>query len=138
MSEIDFVRPTKVVMCHGVFDVLHRGHLDLFKVAESLGDYIIVSLVSDRFVDKGPGRPVNTEQDRMDMLMELRMVDKVVLTKDVFPFDNIRSYKPDVYVRGREDCQLPEQALLDDLGIEVVFIDKDTHSSTVIIERIGL
>jgi bifunctional ADP-heptose synthase (sugar kinase/adenylyltransferase) len=74
----------------------------------------------------------------MDMLLELRMVDKVVLTEDVFPFDNIRRHRPDVYVRGREDQRLPEQGLLDELGIETVFIDKDTNSSTGIIERIGL
>ena len=48
----------KIVLCHGVFDVVHTGHLNYLKKAKELGDTLIVSVTSDKFVNKGPGRPV--------------------------------------------------------------------------------
>ena len=48
----------KIVLCHGVFDVVHSGHLNYLKKAKELGDTLIVSVTSDKFVNKGPGRPV--------------------------------------------------------------------------------
>ena len=50
-------RGKKIVLCHGVFDLLHIGHLNYFKKAKLLGDVLIVSVTDDKFVNKGPGRP---------------------------------------------------------------------------------
>ena len=47
----------KIVLCHGVFDLLHLGHIRHFEEAKKLGDYLIVSVTLNKFVEKGPGRP---------------------------------------------------------------------------------
>ena len=72
------------VWTNGCFDILHRGHLELFRYARSLGDELIVGIDTDEKVkkDKGKDRPINCLQDRMFMLQSLKYVDKVI------PFDS--------------------------------------------------
>ena len=56
------LKKKKIVLCHGVFDLLHVGHIKHFESAKKVGDFLIVSLTSDQFVNKGPGRPIfNTD-----------------------------------------------------------------------------
>ena len=55
----------RVVLCHGVFDVMHPGHVLHFRGARSFGDYLVVTITPDRYVRKGPGRPVFNERLRM-------------------------------------------------------------------------
>ena len=68
------------VWTNGCFDVLHRGHIELFRYARSLGDELIVGIDTDKKVkkDKGKNRPINNLHDRMFMLQSLRYVDKVI------------------------------------------------------------
>ena len=61
----------KIVLCHGVFDLLHFGHLEHFKEAKQKGDILIVSITPDRFVNKGPGRPAFNENLRALSLSEI-------------------------------------------------------------------
>jgi rfaE bifunctional protein nucleotidyltransferase chain/domain len=70
----------KYVWVNGCFDVLHRGHIELFKYAKSLGDYLIVGVDGDERirVSKGEDRPVNCLEDRMEMLRSIRYIDEVV------------------------------------------------------------
>ena len=74
----------KTVWCNGCFDILHPGHIELFKVARSLGDRVVVGIDSDEKVrrDKGPLRPINNLSFRKTMLESLRYVDLVL------PFDS--------------------------------------------------
>ena len=69
-----------VIWVNGCFDVLHRGHIELLKYAKSLGDVLIVGIDSDERVSllKGPSRPVNSLEDRIEMLISIKYVDKVV------------------------------------------------------------
>ena len=69
-----------VVWTNGCFDVLHRGHIELFKYAKSLGDYLVVGVDDDERVKgfKGPSRPVNCLEDRMEMLRSIKYIDSVV------------------------------------------------------------
>ena len=55
----------KIVLCHGVFDVLHIGHLKYLKLAKKLGNILVVSVTHDNFVNKGPGRPAFNVQNRL-------------------------------------------------------------------------
>ena len=71
----------KIVLCHGVFDLVHLGHIKHFQSAKSYGDYLVVSLTVDRFIKKGPGRPLFKEQQRMDFLSHIRLIDKVILSE---------------------------------------------------------
>ena len=90
----------KIVLCHGVFDLLHSGHINHFKSAKKFGDYLIVSITANKFVNKGPGRPVFNEQKRLDFLKELKIINDVVLSNFSSAEDVISTIKPDFYVKG--------------------------------------
>lgn len=91
----------KVVQCHGVFDILHRGHLDQFDEARRQGDILVVSLTTDQYVNKGPDRPVFTLQVRMEMMAAQEVVDYVTFCDAPSSVDLIKLLKPDVYVKGK-------------------------------------
>jgi len=69
----------KRIIVNGTFDILHSGHLALLTYARSLGDHLVVAIDSDRRVKelKGVSRPVNTQQERQELLSNLRSVDEV-------------------------------------------------------------
>ena len=83
----------KIVHCHGVFDLVHLGHIEHFKSAKSYGDYLIVSLTLDKFIKKGPGRPLFNEQQRMEYLKQIKIVDQVILSKTESSIDIIHTIK---------------------------------------------
>lgn len=124
-------------MVHGVFDLLHVGHLWHLQRAREHCNILMVSLVADAFVTK-PGRPIYPQDERKRMLEALRIVDCVLLTKDETPIDNIRYICPDVWIRGEEYMgqKRPEDDLIDSLGIERVFTPSLPVTTTSIIERI--
>ena len=68
----------KIILCHGVFDLLHAGHIMHFQESKNLGDVLIVSLTPDRFVLKGPNRPIMNLKERMEVISQLECVDYVV------------------------------------------------------------
>ena len=75
-------RNKKVVLCHGTFDLLHLGHINHLSEAKSFGDILVVSVTSDKFVNKGPGRPFFTSKQRAEALSALKQVDYVFINKD--------------------------------------------------------
>ena len=89
-------------MCHGVFDVLHPGHLAHLNEAKSYGDILVVSVSDDRFVNKGPGTPIFPLHRRMEQLTALEVVDYVVGVFENTSGPTITMLKPDLYVRGSE------------------------------------
>ncbi len=92
----------KLTFTNGCFDILHIGHIRYLKEAASLGDALLVGLNSDASVKrlKGPGRPVNSEEERAEMLLALRSVDYVVIFDEETPLDLIRAVKPFYLVKG--------------------------------------
>ena len=95
----------KTVWTNGCFDILHRGHIELFKYAKSLGDYIIVGIDSDDKVakDKGATRPFNNVEDRKFALKSLKYVDEVVVFDSAEKLEIIiRSISPHVMVIGSD------------------------------------
>ena len=58
----------KIAQCHGCFDLLHPGHIKHFEAAKNIADVVVVTVTPDRFVNKGPGRPVFNEKLRMESL----------------------------------------------------------------------
>ena len=111
----------KVVLCHGVFDLLHVGHLVHLKMAREMGDHLLVSVVSDKFCVKG--KPIYGEEERMQLVWALRCVSDVVLCDAPGPERIIEDVKPDIYVRGSdyEGKEMPESDLLRRLGIPVQY-----------------
>ena len=93
------------VWTNGCFDVLHRGHIELFRYAKSLGDELIVGIDTDEKVklDKGEDRPINNVQDRIFMLQSIKYIDKVVTFDSTEDLQNtIKWYKPDIMVIGSD------------------------------------
>jgi D-glycero-beta-D-manno-heptose 1-phosphate adenylyltransferase len=95
--------PRPLVFTNGVFDVLHRGHVEYLAQARSLGAALLVGVNSDassRRLAKGPDRPLNGEADRARVLAALQAVDFVVVFDESTPCELIERVRPDVYVKG--------------------------------------
>lgn len=92
----------RIVQCHGVFDLMHVGHVKHLQEAKQQGDALVVSITADRFVNKGPGRPAFTETLRLEQIAALACVDFVVLSQAPDAVPMIRSIRPHVYVKGVE------------------------------------
>ncbi len=90
----------KIILSHGVFDLIHRGHVEYFKEAKSLGHILVVSVTIDKFVGKGFNRPYFTVGDRVNLLSELQIIDFVVISKEKSSIKIINALKPDFYVKG--------------------------------------
>mgnify|MGYP001317927863 FL=1 len=93
------------IWTNGCFDVLHRGHIELFRYAKSLGDELVVGIDTDDKVkkDKSEDRPINNLQDRMFMLQSIKYIDKVVSFNSTEDLNNtIKWYKPDIMVIGSD------------------------------------
>lgn len=94
----------RVVFTNGVFDILHRGHVDYLAKAKALGDVLIVGMNSDASVKriKGVGRPIVPEDDRAYVLAALVSVDFVCLFEEDTPHELIRALVPDTLVKGAD------------------------------------
>src|SRR5436190_1757008 len=91
-----------VVQCHGVFDLMHIGHIRHFESAKRLGDVLIVTVTPDRYVNKGPNRPVFTEAHRAWAIGALACVDYVAINQSPMATDTIRLLKPNIFAKGSE------------------------------------
>ncbi|HMK61358.1 MAG TPA: D-glycero-beta-D-manno-heptose 1-phosphate adenylyltransferase [Dissulfurispiraceae bacterium] len=92
---------SRIVFTNGCFDILHVGHVRYLKEAKALGDILIVGLNSDESVARlKPGRPVNNQDQRAEILAALEMVDYVTIFYENTPYELIKLLKPDVLVKG--------------------------------------
>ena len=89
---------------NGVFDLLHPGHVRYLGQARQLGDALIVAVNSDRSVraNKGPDRPINSAEERAEILLALACVDAVVVFDEETPLAVITNIQPDVLVKGAD------------------------------------
>jgi len=95
----------KTIWVNGCFDVLHRGHIELFKFAKSFGKRLIVGIDSDQRVreHKGESRPFNTEKDRKFLLEAIKHIDLVVIFESDKELSGIiETIKPDIMVVGSD------------------------------------
>jgi len=123
-----------VVAAGGCFDVLHAGHVRLLDQARSLGDHLVVCLNSDASVHrlKGPGRPINSAQDRAAVLRSLAAVDEVVVFDEDTPVAALDALRPHLFVKGADyqGADLEEEAALVRWGGEVVVLPLLSERST--------
>ena len=126
---------------NGCFDLLHRGHVAYLNQAKTLGDVLIVAVNADASVRrlKGPGRPLNTLEDRMAVLAALSCIDHLVAFEDDSPVELLRLIRPDLLVKGgdyRRDS-VPEGPLVETLGGRVEILPYlPNQSTTAMIQRI--
>jgi len=124
------------IFTNGCFDILHVGHIELLNYCASLGD-VIIGLNSDLSVTrlKGKDRPINTEQDRKRILLNLRSVSEVVIFDEDTPLELIKYLKPDVIVKGGD--YLASEVIGSDLAEIRIFKFIEGYSSTLTIKKIN-
>jgi rfaE bifunctional protein nucleotidyltransferase chain/domain len=134
----------KVVQAHGVFDLLHVGHLRHLEAARRSGSFLVVTLTADKHVNKGPGRPVFTEQLRAEMLAALAFVDAVGINPEPTAESAIKQIRPDIYVKGGEYADsnqdvtgkiTDERLAVEAHGGKIVFTFEETYSSSNLLNR---
>lgn len=131
----------RIVMTSGCFDILHRGHIAYLNAAKALGDVLVVGLNSDASVRrlKGPGRPINSLEDRAHVLAGLSCVDHIVAFEEDTPERLVAEVRPHVFVKGGDYTaeSLPEARVVLAHGGEVRILPfVADRSTTSIIERI--
>jgi D-beta-D-heptose 7-phosphate kinase/D-beta-D-heptose 1-phosphate adenosyltransferase len=125
-----------VVWTNGVFDILHIGHLKLLRHAYSLGNRLIVGINSDASVKrlKGDLRPINDQNTRKELLLELGFVDDVIIFDQDTPLEAMTKLEPDIIVKGGDYTF--DTVVGNHLADVVIFPTVEGHSTTSIIKKI--
>ncbi len=134
----------RIVLCHGVFDLIHWGHIQYFQDAKKYGEVLVVSVVDDRYIKKidVKRRPlIFPEIIRLKWLAELEVVDFVTICGDIGPWKVMKAIQPDVYVKGddaKPRLKNPKSGLnkdkriIESLGGKLKFVRCFTHASEIL------
>lgn len=134
----------KIVLCHGVFDLVHPGHILHFEQAKAMGDILVVSITSSKYVRKGPGRPYFDDDMRLKFLEAIQYIDYVMLSEGFTVDDIVEIVEPDIYVKGEEYKEADhditgaitgEQKLVEKHGGRIEFTCGQKYSSTKLINN---
>ena len=132
-------------LCHGCFDLLHIGHVKHFNSASSKCDYLFVSITPDKFVNKGPNRPVVNQNDRIQMINSLDFVSFCLINKFESAIELLDELKPTYFFKGIEYKNNPNQInenflkefkVLESNNGQMVFTDDEIRSSTSLVNKI--
>ena len=141
--DINKLKNKKIGLCHGVFDVLHFGHINYFISAKKKVDVLIVSVTDDKFVNKGPGRPLFGIKERIKVLQSIKCINYVLISSNYTAEKIIDFIKPTFYFKGpdykkinsKNDINLQKELkILKKNKGKFVIIDEETYSSTQIIK----
>lgn len=133
-----------IALCHGVFDLIHPGHIEHFKQASEMADVLVVSLTAAEFVRKGPGRPYFSDEQRLSFLEEIECIDYVMLSEGYTVDDIIEAVEPDFYVKGEEYSKpadditgmiTHEEDIVKAHGGSIAFTGGEVFSSTKLINN---
>lgn len=134
----------KIVLCHGVFDLMHPGHILHFKAARRHGDLLVVTITPDRFARKAPGRPIFHQRLRMETIAALECIDFVALNEWPTAIETIQHLKPHIYAKGSDYANAEadvtgnitkEEAAVHEVGGEIVFTQEESFSSSSLINQ---
>ena len=132
----------KVVLCHGVFDIIHIGHIRYFKEAKKKGNFLIVSVTADKYVNKGIGRPYFKSSLRLEFLSSIKEIDAICISNNASAVSNINKIKPNYYLKGPDFKNLQsdlskkiyaEKKAVEKNGGKLIFSKDITFSSSSII-----
>lgn len=133
----------KIVYCHGCFDLMHIGHIKYLQSARRRGDILIVTVTPDRYVSRGPGRPVFTEHHRLESIAALDCVDYVALNHWPTAVETIHLIKPAFYVKGSDFGSVEsdptgrlaeEEEAVKSVGGQLIFTDEEVFSSSKLLK----
>ena len=133
----------KIVLCHGCFDLMHPGHIKHLQAAKRMGSVLVVTITPDRYIDKGPGRPVFDQQLRAESVAALECVDYVAVNLWPTAENTLRTIKPSIYVKGQEFEKLEDKTgklqkeyeVAQEIGARVRFTHEMVFSSTKLIAK---
>lgn len=127
---------SRIVFTNGCFDIIHAGHVRYLRRAAGLGDLLVVGLNSDESVSRlKPGRPINGQKQRAEVLAAIESVDFVTIFPEDTPYELIRDLMPDTLVKGGD--WKPEEIVGSDLVADTRSLSfEEGFSTTSIIERI--
>ncbi len=132
----------KIGLCHGVFDILHYGHMLHLKKAKKNVDILVVSITSDKFVNKGPNQPINNAKKRLSLLSSIEYVDYVYLSDNKTSEKILSTLKPDIYFKGKDYLKgdftknlQKEKKIVNKFGGKTFFTNTDLMSSTKIMNN---
>lgn len=137
----------KIILCHGVFDLLHIGHIDYLAESKSVADTLIVSITEDKYVNKGPNRPVFNQIQRARAIASLESVDYVLINHSPDAINLIKSIKPNLYSKGSDYKDLSaditgmikkEKDAVKSVGGNIYFAQTPLSSSTKILNSYGM
>lgn len=132
----------RIVHCHGVFDLLHPGHIKHFEAAKKKGDILVVTVTRDEHVNKGPGRPVFNQYLRAESIAAIECVDFVAVNEWPTAVETIKRLKPNFYVKGsdyiKKDGDLTGKIIEEEEAVKLVggsihFTDEESFSSSSLI-----
>ena len=136
----------KIVHCHGVFDLVHIGHIKHFEEAKSFGDVLIVTITPDEYVHKGSNRPAFTTALRLEALAALEGVDFVSANKWPIAVETIKIIQPDIYCKGpdykdhKDDITGKiddEEKAVKSIGGKIMYTEDITFSSSSLLNKFG-
>jgi rfaE bifunctional protein kinase chain/domain/rfaE bifunctional protein nucleotidyltransferase chain/domain len=132
----------KIVLCHGVFDLFHQGHIEHLIEAKKQGNILIVTITPDKYVNKGPGRPLFNSSNRLKHLASLEIVDYVSENQWPTAIETIKLIKPDIYVKGPDYKKnkndetkniILEKNIIKKIGGKIYYTKGETLSSSKLI-----
>ncbi|HMO23277.1 MAG TPA: D-glycero-beta-D-manno-heptose 1-phosphate adenylyltransferase [Candidatus Melainabacteria bacterium] len=131
----------KIVTTNGCFDILHVGHVRILKESRKLGDLLLVGINSDASVRrlKGPDRPINSAENRAEILLSLQCVDYVTIFDEATPVEFLSLVKPDIHVKGADykPEDLEETPVVEAGGGKVhILALVPGHSTTSLVQKI--
>ncbi len=134
----------KVALLHGVFDILHIGHISYFEEIKKYSQVLIISVTDDEYVNKGPGRPMFKIKERIKMLSKIDLVDYITVSESETAEKIIREIKPNFYAKGQDyknkknDLSkniYKEISAIKSVGGKFITSNTPMHSSTKIINN---
>lgn len=134
----------KIILCHGTFDLLHTGHFKHLEKAKSKADILFVSITADKYVLKGPGRPVFNETLRSENLASIEYVDYVFINNSETAIESIDSVKPHFYAKGSDYKNLEDDVTgnikkefeaVKKYNGDILYTDEITFSSSSLINE---
>ena len=129
----------RIGLCHGVFDILHKGHLDHFNDAKKKCDILVVSVTENKFVNKGPRQPCNDGTERVSVLDGIKSIEYTYLNNSLDCIEVIKNLKPNIYFKGQDYLKLDGHGNLEreinaikKINGKIIFTETDLLSSTKI------
>lgn len=133
-----------VGLCHGVFDLVHIGHIEHFKEAKNSCDVLCVTITKDKFVKKTPGTPIFSEETRSNFLSSIQYIDFIAINEWSDAVNTIKLLKPNIYIKGpdyksaKNDLSRKinsEVKIAKEIGCKLIYTNAPTQSSTKIINN---